>query len=53
VEFEKKLALNRKLAETDIKKADFDLLEYDRLTQSPNDASSIDFKVEVLKKYLP
>lgn len=43
---------NRAAAEEDLSKADFDLLEYDRLTQSPNDAVALRFRYAVLRKYV-
>mgnify|MGYP001566821571 CR=1 FL=1 len=50
--FEKKREDNRILAEKNISKADYDLLEFDRLSQSPNDAVAMRFRFEVLKKFL-
>lgn len=52
LEFEKHLANNRKLAENDLPAADFRLLEFDRLSQAPNDSSAIEFRVKVLRDYL-
>jgi hypothetical protein len=52
VKFQKLLALNIKEAEKDIKKADFRLLEFDRLSQSPNDASALEYRVKVLTEVL-
>ena len=51
--FEKMVAENRRVAEQDITKANPELLEFDRLSQSPNDASAIEYRIRILKKYLP
>jgi hypothetical protein len=50
--FEEKLKENRELAEEDLAKADWELLEYDRLSQTPNDASAIEFRLKMLRKHL-
>ncbi len=50
--FEGKLKDNRKVAESDLSKADWELLEYDRLSQTPNDASAIEFRLKTLRKHL-
>lgn len=50
--FENMVIENRRIAELDITKADPELLEFDRLSQSPNDASAIEYRIRVLKKYL-
>lgn len=48
-EFSKKVAENRKLAEIDITRADFDLLQFDRLSiQGTNDASSIKERLRIV-----
>ena len=53
VQFRDKLEKNRKKAETDIGSAEFDLLEYDRLSQQgTNDASSITTRLDILRTYL-
>jgi uncharacterized protein DUF262 len=52
LKFNEMLAENRKLAEEDIDEADAELLEYERLSQSPNDASAIEYRLKVLRKYL-
>lgn len=53
VRFRDRLKENRELAETDFVKADFELLEYDRLSQQgTNDASNIRERYEVLAKFL-
>lgn len=44
---------NRLVAENDIRKADFDLLEYDRMSQQgTNDASSIRERLRIVSKFL-
>ncbi len=43
---------NRTAAEEDVSKANFNLLEYDRLTQSPNDAVALRFRYAVLRQYV-
>ena len=43
---------NRHQAEIDISKANYDLLEFDRLTQTPNDAYAIKFRLGVLEKFV-
>ena len=51
-EFSAKVESNRELAETDLPKADFELLEYDRLSiQGTNDASSIRERVRIISKF--
>ena len=50
--FDSKLKDNRKVAESDLSKADWELLEYDRLSQTPNDASAIEFRLKTLRKHL-
>lgn len=53
IDFEDQKRYNRELAQNDEENVTikYDLLEFDRLTQSPNDSSSIDFKVGVLLSY--
>jgi len=51
-QFEKELRKNRKVAEKDFGKAKEDLLEFDRLNQTPNDKSAIEYRIKVLKKYV-
>ncbi|MDX2221680.1 MAG: DUF262 domain-containing protein [Rhodospirillaceae bacterium] len=51
-DFETRRIKNRKSAELDITKADYDLLEFDRLTQTPNDQYAIRFRLDVLKKFI-
>lgn len=43
---------NRASAEQDVTNANFNLLEYDRLTQSPNDAVALRFRYAVLRQYV-
>ena len=51
VSFEARRQANREKAEQDIATANYDLLEFDRLTQTPNDAYAIKFRLDLLKKY--
>ena len=46
------LALRGITTEKDIEKAKFELLEFDRLTQSPNDATAIKYRLNVLNAFL-
>lgn len=50
--FEQLRANNRAQAEDDVSKANFHLLEYDRLTQSPNDGVALRYRYAVLRKYI-
>ena len=50
--FESDRQLNREKAEKDITKADYDLLEFDRLMQTPNDAYAIERRLGTLKAHL-
>ncbi|MCJ7634883.1 DUF262 domain-containing protein [Candidatus Bathyarchaeota archaeon] len=51
--FAKEVADNMRIAETDIAKADFDLLQFDRLSiQGTNDASSIKERLRIIMKRL-
>lgn len=53
LEFNDIVQSNRKQAEEDITKANFDYLEYDRMSQQgTNDAASIKERVRILKEYL-
>lgn len=52
LDFEKKRIKNREVAELNISKADYNMLEFDRLGQSPNDGLAIQFRVGVLKEFL-
>lgn len=52
VEFSENIKENRKIAEEDISKADFELLEFNRLSvQGTNDASSIRERLRIICKY--
>lgn len=52
VEFNEKVAENRRIAERDISKADFELLEFDRMSvQGTNDASSIKERLQIISKF--
>jgi hypothetical protein len=52
--FEQEKRRNRELAQNDEENdnINYDWLEFDRLTQSPNDSSSIEFKINILLNYL-
>ncbi|MEA2823162.1 MAG: hypothetical protein QOJ86_5166 [Bradyrhizobium sp.] len=52
VKFNELREANRRRAETDITKANYDLLEFDRLTQTPNDAYAIKFRLGILEKFV-
>ena len=52
VDFETTRTKNRQKAEEDITAANYDLLEFDRLTQTPNDAYAIKFRLELLEKFV-
>lgn len=43
---------NRRLAEEDLSQANYELIEYDRLAQSPNDGVALRFRFEVLYKLM-
>jgi hypothetical protein len=47
-EFEKVRDANRELAEKDLTQANYDLIEFDRYAQSPNDGYAIKFRLKVL-----
>lgn len=49
-QFEERRLQNRKEAEDDITRADYDLLEFDRLVQSPNDAFAMATRLQVLMR---
>lgn len=54
IKFRERLEKNRKKAEKNIASAEFELLEYDRLSQQgTNDASSIVTRLDILKTHLP
>jgi hypothetical protein len=46
--FEETRKLNRKAAEEDISQADYDLLEFDRYVQSPNDGYAMRLRLSIL-----
>jgi hypothetical protein len=48
--FEKLRADNRDLAKNDLAKADYDLIQFDKYTQSPNDKNALEFRLEILLK---
>lgn len=48
-DFQKKRENNRIIAQEDIGEADYDLLEFDRYVQAPNDAHALKFRFEILK----
>lgn len=50
--FDQQRIANRTAAEADVSTANFNLLEYDRLTQSPNDAVALRFRYSVLRQYI-
>jgi hypothetical protein len=51
-EFENARARNRHLAERDVTKASYELLEFDRLGQSPNDGIALTYRYEVLASFV-
>jgi len=54
LKFEQEKRKNRELAQSDEENdaINYDWLEFDRLTQSPNDSSSIEFKINTLLEYV-
>jgi hypothetical protein len=50
--FESKRRANRIVAEADVAKADYELLEFDRLAQSLNDAVTLNYRYAVMRKYV-
>ena len=52
LKFEETRAKNRTKAESDETKADYELLEFDRLTQTPNDKYALEFRLKVLRDWL-
>jgi hypothetical protein len=48
LEFDKRREANRKMAEDDLASADYDLIEFDRYAQSPNDAGAVKFRLRVM-----
>lgn len=51
-DFEGLRAKNRARAEVDVATADYRLLEYDRFSQSPNDAIALRYRYAVLRQYV-
>jgi len=47
LDFNEVRSRNRKAAEDDLTNADYDLLEFDRYSQSPNDAYAVKFRLKV------
>jgi hypothetical protein len=47
-DFEKRREANRELAERNLTRADYDLIEFDRYAQSPNDGYAIRFRLRIL-----
>jgi len=52
LKFEEELSNNQKLAKQNLAEADADLVEFDRLSQAPNDKSAIEYRLRVLRKHL-
>jgi len=52
VEFEATRQKNRKIAADDVAKASYELLEFDRLSQSPNDKVALEYRLDVLLRWL-
>jgi hypothetical protein len=50
--FEARLDANREAAEKELPTANWELLEYDRLGQTPNDASAIEFRLKTIRKFV-
>lgn len=50
--FDKARRDNRVVAEKDVAKADYRLLEFDRLAQSPNDAVALEYRFDVLHNWI-
>jgi hypothetical protein len=50
--FEQARLRNRQVAEQDLAHANFDLLEFDRYAQSPNDVIALRFRYETLREWL-
>ena len=48
LEFDKRREDNRKLAENDLASVDYNLIEFDRYAQSPNDAGALKFRLRVM-----
>jgi hypothetical protein len=52
VAFEQAREENRVTAEADLKKANYELIEFDGFTQSPNDEIAMQYRLRVLRKHL-
>jgi hypothetical protein len=52
LDFEATRSKNKEIAEEDISNAAYELMEFDRFTQSPNDAIAIRYRMGVFDKYL-
>jgi Protein of unknown function DUF262 len=52
VAFEQAREENRLKAEADLKKANYELIEFDSFTQSPNDEIAMQYRLQVLRKHL-
>jgi len=48
LDFEKRRETNQRLAEENLTRADYDLIEFDRFAQSPNDAGALKFRLRVM-----
>ncbi|WP_314242696.1 DUF262 domain-containing protein [Streptomyces sp. DSM 40907] len=44
--------INRKAAERDMSEAEFELLEFDRYSQSPNDGTALEYRLDVLQRWI-
>ncbi|TMM55125.1 DUF262 domain-containing protein [Sulfitobacter sabulilitoris] len=52
VDFEERRAENRRVAEEEISNAEYELLEFDRFSQSPNDGIAMRYRLAVMDRYL-
>lgn len=52
IEFEETRQNNRRIAADDVSKASYELLEFDRLAQSPNDKVALEYRLDVLLRWL-
>ncbi len=52
LEFNERRATNRRIAEESITEANYELLEFDRYAQSPNDSVALNFRLMVFLKHL-
>jgi len=52
LKFDKQRRKNRQEAEVDLVEADYDLIEFDRLSQSPNDSYALRFRLRVMLRYV-